>query len=233
MAHEVLHGPLGSSLIMVSSPSTPQTHWRVLSLESCIPSPCLYLFPPPASTVCTWCLLRVEPPFLFLWLTASLPSEHLGFFRAEVFRLVFGIRPCCLLGGSHVLWTNRATNRGVSGEVKLWWNIQGTLLRSSPGKTRIPKGWVASATKKTDTHRRLRRRGSSFLFLGQLSFYRMNITSPLSHHILHQILFHASVNIFLSYVFPLCIHLESSRLRGLFLNVPYIVFLLQWPTFSF
>ena len=27
-----------------------------------------------------------------------------------------------------------------------------------------------------------------FLFLGQLSFYRMNITSTLSHYILHQIL---------------------------------------------
>ena len=57
----------------------------------------------------------------------------------------------------------------------------------------------------------------------------MNVTSPLSHHMLHPILFQASVNIFISHVFPLCIHLERFQLQGLFLNVPYIVFLPQWP----
>ena len=57
----------------------------------------------------------------------------------------------------------------------------------------------------------------------------MNVTSPLSHHILHQILVCVSINIFLSHVFPLCIHLEHFRLQGFFLNVLYIVFLPQWP----
>ena len=40
--------------------------------------------------------------------------------------------------------------------------------------------------------------------------------------------FPASVNIFLSHAFPLCIHLECFRLQGFFLNAPYIDFLPQW-----
>ena len=56
----------------------------------------------------------------------------------------------------------------------------------------------------------------------------MNVTSPLSHHILHQILVCASVNIF-PHVFPLSIHLERFQLQGLYLNIPYIIFLPQWP----
>ena len=60
----------------------------------------------------------------------------------------------------------------------------GVQPQRNPG---VPKGWVALAKKETDTHRSLSERKSS-LFLGQLSFYRMNITSLLSHHILHQIL---------------------------------------------
>ena len=61
----------------------------------------------------------------------------------------------------------------------------------------------------------------------------MNVTSPLSHHILHQILVCPSVNIFFPHVLPLYIHLERSQLQGFFLNVPYIVSCLNGLTFSF
>ena len=69
----------------------------------------------------------------------------------------------------------------------------------------------------------------AFFIFRKLSFYRMNVTSALSHHILHQILVSCSCQYFFSHVFPLCIHLERFRLQGFFLNVPYIVFLPQWP----
>ena len=90
----------------------------------------------------------------------------------------------------------------------------------APAGPGIPKGWVASARKKTDTHRRLHRGGSFLLFLGQLSFYRMNVTSPLSHHILHQIL----VSCFCQYFSLPCFSpMHSSRtfpITGLFLKCP-------------
>ena len=68
-----------------------------------------------------------------------------------------------------------------------------------------------------------------FSFLGYLSFYRMNVTSPLSHTYYIRYWFHAPVNIFLSHVFPRCIHLEHFQLQGFFLNVPYRVFFPQCP----
>ena len=95
----------------------------------------------------------------------------------------------------------------------------GECLGPAPAGPGIPKGWVASV-KKTDTHTEgCGRRGSFFLFLSQLSFYRMNVTSSLSHHILHQILFCASVNIFSPCFSPM----HSSRtflITGFILKCP-------------
>ena len=50
----------------------------------------------------------------------------------------------------------------------------------------------------------------------------MNVTSPLSHHILHQILVCVSVNIFLSHVFSLMHSSRTFMITGFFLNVLYI-----------
>ena len=59
-----------------------------------------------------------------------------------------------------------------------------------------------------------------FLFLGQLGFYRMNVTSPLSHHILHQLL----VLCFCQYFsFPFFFPMHSSGtfpITGFFLKCP-------------
>ena len=120
--------PFGDFLNLVTTFYVPDILNSVLFLESFIFSLplCLYLFLPPGVQSLHMLLPQVGTFLpLFLWLTASLPSEHLGFFIAEVFTLVFGIRHCCLLGDSHALWTNQAATQGVFGEVKLWWNIQG------------------------------------------------------------------------------------------------------------
>ena len=53
--------------------------------------------------------------------------------------------------------------------------------------------------RQTHTHIRCVEEVAFFLFLG---FYRMNVTSPLSHHLLHQTLVCASVNIFFPMFFP-------------------------------
>ena len=96
----------------------------------------------------------------------------------------------------------------------------------APAGPGTPKGWVASARKKTDrhTHRRLHRRGSFFFIfrIAQNERYLPLKSPPDIGFVLLSIFF-------FPHVFPLCIHLEHFRLQGFFLNVPYIVFLPQWP----
>ena len=80
--------------------------------------------------------------------------------------------------------------------------------------------------RQTHTHIRCVEEVAFFLFLG---FYRMNVTYPLkSPHITSDIGLYFR-QYFFPHVFPISIHLERFRLQGLYLNVPYIVFLPQWP----
>ena len=94
------------------------------------------------------------------------------------------------------------------------------LLESSPSGSGSTQGMSGE---EGDRHtQKVAWKKKLFLFLGQLSFYRMNITSPLSHHILHLILVLCFCQYFFPHVSPLCIRLEHFRLQGFFLNVPYI-----------
>ena len=105
---------------------------------------------------------------------------------------------------------------GPDATILVFWML--SCWGPAPVGPGIPKWWVASAKKKTDARKRLHRRGSYFLFLGYLSFYRINVTSPLSHHILHQILVSCSCQYFSFPCFP---PLHSSRtfpITGFFLK---------------
>ena len=102
----------------------------------------------------------------------------------------------------------------------------------APAGPGVPKGWVASARKETNTQGRLSGRKGFFffLFLGQLSFYRMNITSPLSHHILHQILVLCFHQYFSSPCFSPMYSSGTFPIIGFFPRMSHtLVFLPQWP----
>ena len=108
------------------------------------------------------------------------------------------------------------------------WRNSGNCRGPAPAGPGIPKGWVASARKKTD--RQTHTDGCIeevvffiFLFLGELSFCRMNVTSHLSHHTLHQVSVCASINIFFS---PCFSPKHSSR------TFPITGFILKCPIHS-
>ena len=66
----------------------------------------------------------------------------------------------------------------------------------APAGPRVPKAWVVLARKETDPLRRLCMKKKLLIFR-KAQFYKINITSPLSHPILHQIL----VSYFRQYIF--------------------------------
>ena len=67
-------------------------------------------------------------------------------------------------------------------------NLFTKLLQSCSSGSRSTQG-MSVIGKEEDRHtQKVAWQKKLLLFLGQLSFYRMNVISPLSHHILHQIL---------------------------------------------
>ena len=122
-----------------------------------------------------------------------------------------------------------------------YWALMPQLLKpvrpkvpeSSPSRSRSTQGMSGLSeegnkhTRKVEWKKRL---FFFFLFLGQLSFYRMNITSPLSHHILHQILVLCFHQYFSSPCFSPMYSSGTFPIIGFFPRMSHtLVFLPQWP----
>ena len=104
-------------------------------------------------------------------------------------------------------------------------NITATVQQEYPRDE-----WHRWGRRQKDTHtRRLHRRGSFFFFFNDSSVFIEWMLPPPYVTTYYIRYWFVLPSIFFPHVFPLSIHLEHFRLQDLYLNVPYIVFLPQWP----